>query len=223
MKQLIVSLLFFCLVAQYVQAQNIVKRWGIGVLGGVNRTMPLWTSNSSTAYDPAYQPIVGLDIQYRLNRHASLHLQPSYTRVNDQRSQANNWSNIISTYSLSSLKLPVLYRYRLFGSGTTPFFELGVGYNRAINGNGLVDSRYICDLIACPNDPMFYQQYSLTGKSAVSAIAGVGVNIELQKISIPIVLRYERYLSGHTFTSDYNANSSNLKVDGFMLLTGINF
>lgn len=227
MKQLAILFLFTCLVVSSIQAQSPIKRWGFGVLGGVNRTTPIWPNNSSTYYesnyrfDPAYQPIFGLDIKYRLNRHASLHLQPSYTSIKDQRTKEYYWN--LSTYSLSSIKLPVLYRYRLLGSSTTPFLELGASYNRAVSGKRLVDSRYICDLVACPNDPMFYQQYSLTGKSAVSAVAGVGVTIELQKISVPIVLRYERYLSDHTFTSDYNAQPSNLKVDGFMLLTGINF
>lgn len=145
MKQLAIRLLVACLVANHVQAQNTVKRWGIGVLGGVNRTTPTWTDNPNPAYesnyrfDPAYQPIFGLDIKYRLNRHASLHLQPSYTSIKDQRTKEYYWN--LSTYSLSSIKLPVLYRYRLLGSSTTPFLELGASYNRAVSGKRLVDSR----------------------------------------------------------------------------------
>ena len=54
-------------------------------------------------------------------------------------------------------------------------------------------------------------------------MAGLGVDIPVNRVTIPVTLRYERYLSNYLFPGPYTDSKVPVQFETFSLMAGINF
>ncbi|QMW05485.1 outer membrane beta-barrel protein [Spirosoma foliorum] len=220
MKTLFITLVAFSLGFTSLKAQEnslaTASPFKLGVLAGFT-----YTSSLSTYQDikPLAGFLAGIDVQYSLPNHASLHLQPSWT-------QAKSQSNHV-TLNISTFKAPLLYRQYISPNRKLFFAQAGLSYNYLTNSIMRRQWDIVCFAAPCPNTG---PDTPSSNKSAVSGIAGIGYTIELEKISIPITLQYERYLNNYEFPNYDILNPSQsigepmqVKFESFSLTTGINF
>ncbi|MCX6218464.1 hypothetical protein [Spirosoma sp.] len=222
MKHLFTSLLvlILTLTSLYAQESATVKinRFGFGIFAGLNYTYPRVSTRLPDHFSSHSDLLAGIDLRYRLTSLGSLHVQPSWTQVRDVR-PVSSWA--IPVFSLSTVKIPVVYRHYVLPSGKLLFLEAGVSYNRIISSTYKEEQIVYCIVAPCP---VFYSSnLAPVTRSAVSGLAGIGVTIDGQKISIPVTLRYERYLSNFSYPTPYDAGSTRVKFEGFSITTGVNF
>lgn len=222
MKHLLTALVIFSLTVTNLYAQEIptarANRFGFGVFAGLNHTYPRVTTRFPDHSNPHSDLIAGVDLRYQLTRLGSLHVQPSWTQMRNIK-PASYWS--LPIFSLSTVKLPVMYRHYVLPSGKLLFLEAGVSYNRIAGSTYKEPQIVYCIVAPCP---VFYSgNLAPVTRSSVSALAGIGVAIDIQKISIPVTLRYERYLSNFLFPTSFDTGSTPVKFEGFAITTGVNF
>lgn len=220
MKTLFTFLVAFCLTFTSLMAQENglakAKPFKFGVFAGLNYT------NDVSAYSSIKSLasfLAGVDIQYNLTNRTSLHLQPSWTQAESESNHAD--------LSISTFKLPLLYRYYISPNQKQFFVQAGFGYNYLTNSNLRLRYDIVCIAAPCPN---LGPDTPSSNKSAVSGMAGIGYTIELGKISVPITLQYERNLSNYEFSpaswldpSRTAGGPTRVKFETFALTTGINF
>jgi hypothetical protein len=214
----LLAALMSCLVVSTLQAQPFGKpanRFGLGIFAGANAVYPIIRTQYPYHYKSQINVLAGVDLQYRLNSRSSLHVQPSWTQVREL--ERNDYLET-PVLSLSTLKLPFLYRNYFLPHRKLLFFQLGGSYNYLIDGQFREEIIMNCFIGPCP---VLYSNLSSSTKSAISAMAGVGVTIDLPKVSIPIILNYERYVTGYQFSTEYN--KTRVKTEGFSITTGVNF
>ncbi|SOD92923.1 hypothetical protein [Spirosoma fluviale] len=222
MKRLLTSLLVFGLTLTSLYAQEIptakASRFGFGVFAGLSYTYPRITTRFPDHFNPHSDLITGVDLRYQLTRLGSLHVQPSWTQVRNVK-PASYWS--LPIFSLSTVKIPVVYRHYVLPSGKLLFLEAGVSYNHIASSTYKEQQIVYCIVAPCP---VFYSgNLAPVTRSAVSALAGIGVTIDIQKVSIPVTLRYERYASDFLFPTAFETGSTPVKFEGFAITTGVNF
>jgi hypothetical protein len=222
MRNLFIPLIVFCTAFNSLRAQQTlmpkVNRFGLGIFTGLNYSFPVVSTKSPTYFEPQSSLVAGINLQYHLTNQASFHLQPSWTQVNDVKSK-NSW--VHSTFSITTVKLPVVYRYYISPNRKLFFVQTGISYNYLTSSKFREQLDIVCITGPCP--AIIGPNRPSSNKSAVSGIAGIGINIELQKISIPITLQYERYFSNYLFPDQYDAQPARVKFESFALTTGINF
>lgn len=222
MKYVFTTLIVFGLAFHTLKAQELVRpnvdRFKFGVFAGVNHTYSFVINRYPNYFKPQNNLVAGVDLQYHLMSRASVHLQPSWTQFTDAESQ-QPWT--ISTFSLTTLKLPVIYRYYLSPNRRSFFVQAGVSYNYLASSKYREQIDVVCITSPCPN--FLGPNISPSNKSAVSGLAGIGINLELQKISIPISLQYERYLSNYLFPNQFDDQSTRVKFEYVSLTTGVTF
>lgn len=214
----LLAALMSCLVVSTLRAQPFEKpanRFGFGIFAGANAVYPIIRTQYPYHYKSQINVLAGVDLQYRLNSRSSLHMQPSWTQVRDL--ERNDYSET-PVLSLSTLKLPFLYRNYFLPYRKLLFFQIGGSYNYLIDGQFREEMVVNCIMAPCIAP---YVNYTSFTKSAISAMAGVGVTIDLPKVSIPITLNYERYVTGYQFSTEYNRVK--VKSEGFSITTGVNF
>ncbi|QIP14022.1 outer membrane beta-barrel protein [Spirosoma aureum] len=221
MKKIYLCFIVIVLTMSDLVAQSKNVRWGMGVFGGINRSRPELSTSNVQSFPDHYGLLLGLDLNLRLNKRSSFHLQLSYTSID--KVNANRSYRDIPSLGVSTIKIPLLYRYRFLNTKIAPFLEVGVGYNQATKGYYRIHTYPICDPGPCQVDPNFEFNYDLSTKSAVSAIAGIGANVTLGKISIPITVRYEHYGNDLLFSARFFGSGPQLQFENISLLTGINF
>lgn len=225
MKNLSTYLLIFCTTLIYsacntLRAQQTLASkaspFRMGLFAGLNYTNSFVNSQYFSSQAGL---LAGVEIQYQLSNQASLHLQPSWSQV----AEANTRSNL-SKLNLSTFKLPLLYRYYVSPGRRLFFVQTGLSYNYLTSSNFKKQYDFVCITSPCPNTG---PDTPSSNKSTISGLAGVGVTIELQKISIPITLQYERYLGNYLFPNDKfifsDGEPTRVKFESFSLTTGINF
>ena len=224
MKQLLVCLIAVVMTLTGSQAQESTKsktsRWGASVFAGLNYSYPRINTGYPAHFSPHANLLAGIDVNYRLNPRASLHAQPSWTRIDKVRPDRDIYS-LSPGFSITTIKIPLLYRYYILPTHRSLFVEVGVGYNQLVKSDYREEITMECLIAPCPT--YYTSNIPASNKSAISGLAGVGVNIELHKISIPITLRYERYLSDYTFPGQYRERPAPIKFESFALTTGVNF
>lgn len=194
------------------------KRFGLGIFAGLNYSFPLVVNQFPNYFAPHTNLLTGIDLRYRLSDKASLHLQPSWTPVNDVQPE-NSWT--IPVFSFTTIKLPIVYRYYMLPSRKWLFLQTGVSINYLAASNFREERIVVCIVGPCPR--LIGPEISPTNRAALSGIAGIGINVEIQKISIPITLQYERYINSYLFPGQYDAQRTSVKFEGFAITTGVNF
>ena len=136
MKKIYFTFIIISLIIDSVQAQQTspaIKSnpWGWGVFAGVNYSYPIVGTEGPAHFSPQANLVAGADVHYRLNYRASLHVQPSWTRVSNITAIGGGSQK----FSLSTLKIPVLYRNYVLPSHKFLFLEVGASYNRIIRSD----------------------------------------------------------------------------------------
>ncbi|WP_018621381.1 hypothetical protein [Spirosoma luteum] len=222
MKKIYFTFIIISLIIDSVQAQQTspaIKSnpWGWGVFAGVNYSYPIVGTEGPAHFSPQANLVTGADVHYRLNYRASLRVQPSWTRVSNITAIGGGSQR----FSLSTLKIPVLYRNYVLPTHKLLFLEVGVSYNRIVDSNYREVVQPNCIVAPCP--PFYGSEIPPLTKSAVSGIAGLGVDIPVNRVTIPVTLRYERYLSSYLFPSAYTDRKTPVQFETVSLTTGINF
>lgn len=218
MRSQLLLLLISCLVVSTLHAQPFEKpanRFGFGIFAGANVVYPIIKTRYPYQYKSQINVLAGVDLRYRLDSRSSLHVQPSWTQVKDLK--RNDYSET-PALSLSILKLPFLYRNYILPHRKLLFFQIGGSYNYLIGSQFREEMVVNCITAPCSGP---YTYLTSSTKSAISGMAGVGVTIDLPKVSIPITLNYERYVTGYQFSTEYNR--TRVKTEGFLITTGVNF
>lgn len=194
------------------------NRFGFGVFAGINHTYPILRMTFPDHFKSQTNLLAGVDVRYRLTPWSELHLQPSYTQSRDVQSRYNSEKPL---FSLASLKLPLAYRQYVLPSHKRLFLEGGLSYNYIVSSNYIERLDVVCITAPCP---VFYSgDIRPSTKSAVSGLAAIGVVIDVQKVSIPVTLRYERYLSSYLFPRPFDGSPTPVKFESFAITTGVNF
>lgn len=222
MKKLFALFAALAITAGSVPAQNVSAktdgRWGFGVLTGVNRSFPRFSTLFARS-DAKKAWLFGVDIHYQLGGRSSVHIQPLLTRFSNLKDD-DGWQTPI--ISLTTLKIPVLYRHYILPTRRWFFVEAGAAYNTVADSDYRERLFITCIVAPCPS-PLGEQQNPVT-RSAVSLMGGIGVDIPLQKITIPVTLRYERYISNYQFSGKYDGNyRTSVSFENVSLTTGVNF
>jgi hypothetical protein len=222
MKKICGILFAIVLTVGSVQAQTDTpskdKRWNVGVAGGINYSFPRIKNPFPAHYLPRVGYQAGVDIAYRLNSRMTLHGQSLLERVSNDRID-NQWESPI--FNIVTLKIPFTYRYYVLPSGKSLFVEAGVSYNRIVSSQYRENLFVVCITGPCPT--WYSPEIAPLTKSAVSGLAGLGVDIALQKVTIPVTLRYERYLSNYLFPAAYETQpNKSVGFETITLMTGIN-
>ncbi len=194
------------------------NRFGLGVFLGLNYSYPLVSTRFPVHFESQNNFLAGIDLHYYLNDRAALHIQPSWTRVSDVKPK-NSWSGPVFNFTM--VRIPLVYRYYILPSRRLLFVQAGVSYNHLTNSNFREELDVVCIAGPCPK--IIGPTISPSNRSTVSGIAGIGINIDLQKISVPITFQYERYVNGYLFPNHYDAQLTPVKFESFALTTGINF
>ena len=223
MKKIYFTFIIISLIIDSVQAQQnsspVLKRWNVGVIGSVNYPFLRVNNTASAPYKPHIGYQAGIDIAYRLNSRMALHGQPMLERVTSPKNKSI-WQS--PTFDFTMLTVPITYRYYVLPSHKSLFVEAGISYNRLIKSMYQGDYYVICDFGPCSLGDSPYN--SALTKSAVSGIAGLGIDIALQKVTIPITLRYERYLSNYLFSGSYPfLPNTPVQFETVTLMTGVSF
>jgi hypothetical protein len=211
---------FICVFSNTIQAQQFsapkAAHFKLGVFAGSNYTSSFLDSRY---FKTQAGFLAGVDIQYLLTSRSSLHLQPSWAQLANEQSKFN-----FGTLTLNTFKLPFEYRYYVSPGKRLLFVQGGLSYNYLTNSNYRKQYDIVCIQAPCPNTG---PDTPSSNKSTVSGIAGIGINIELQKISIPITLQYERYFGNYLFSNNNfifsNGEPTSIKFESFALTTGISF
>jgi hypothetical protein len=164
-----------CFAPLSLKAQQAImpqkRRFSYGVFAGVNYT----GACLPTSLTRQVNPLAGIDLQYHLTPRSSLHLQPSWTQVSSDNAKSQLYAGASYALRLTMLKLPLLYRYYLGENQKLFFVQAGGSYNLLTNSN--YRQEYYVQCIAGPCPPILALNEAASNKSAVSGIAGLGVNI----------------------------------------------
>ncbi|GAB2540807.1 hypothetical protein GCM10027085_34550 [Spirosoma aerophilum] len=188
------------------------------MFGGINRTTPILFDNQQTFLAPQTNLTAGLDVFYPFSQRSSLHLQPSWASVSYGKTTSKYWNQL--NFNISSIKIPLLYRYYFLTSSVSPFFDIGVGYNQAVSGSYTI--QIPCDFCDYTTGGYTYT-YGLSNKSAMSVLGSIGTRFRIKKVSIPVLLRYERYLNSQSFATDVPVYNPRVQFQHIALLMGITF
>jgi hypothetical protein len=220
-KPVLIALFTLCLATVSLQAQQATRpperRFSYGLFAGVNHT----GAYLPTSLTRQVNPLAGVDLQYHLTPRSSLHLQPSWTQVSSDNAKSQLYAGASYALRLAMLKVPVLYRYYIGENRKLFFVQAGGSYNLLTNSNFRQEYYVQCFVGPCP--PVLALNGAASNKSAISGIAGLGFNIELQRVSIPITFQYERSITSYLFPSQFDAPPTAVKFDTFSLTTGVNF
>ena len=223
MKTLFLGLLAIGMALNKIQAQEIKPlkpphKVEVGVFAGLSYSYPIIRSQFPEHFARHTDRFVGIDIAYRLNDRASLRLQPTWMLANTFTLSGYYPSDVLSN---TTLKIPVVYRHYVLPTRKILFIEAGMGFNHLINSN--LSRNILVECFAAPC-PTYYANLSPLTNSAISALGGIGVSIDLQKISIPVTLRYERFVTGYSFPDEYSIwLNPMMKFENFVITTGVNF
>lgn len=203
----------------HAQEQTQSKRFNFGVFAGLNYSAPVIRTQGIEHFDSKAALLTGVDLNYRLNRQSYLHIQPSWTQTNNTQRQGYGPSIL---FNISTVKIPVMFRYYVLPNRKLFFVETGVGFNQIVKGSYRREIVVYCISGPCLSE-LYEPDATLSNKLALSGIAGLGVNIPIQNISIPLTLRYERYANGHLLPGNEYHLTTPIKFENFALTTGVSF
>ena len=222
MKSIYFHLVVFSLVSITLRAQELphpqTSPWGWGVFVGVTLNHPLIETRFPEHFKPFPGFMAGVDVTYRTNNRTALHGQLSIARVINGKLGDELPGPI---YDLITLKIPLSYRYYVLPNHHTLFIEAGAGYNHIVKSRYRENLNAVCITGPCPQ--WYSPELPPLSKLAVSGMAGVGIDIPVNKVTIPILIRYERYLSNYEFLKRYDNAANRIKFQSISLTTGVNF
>ena len=206
------------------EAQKIDRKLRFGFLAGVNQA-PIISHENYDYKNKSFFPLLGLNVAYQFSPSFAVQLQPSWFKFStygtDESLQYPFFSN--SNITLTGFKLPLLFRYSILKNKKfSPIIEAGLAYNDLANSN-IAGELGRCGFADCNSYPFGGK---LNHSSKPSLLGGIGVNMAVGKINVPIMLRYEQFYQGLEFYYSYDYGEFryvNLPLKNLSLTVGVLF
>ncbi|WP_247233472.1 hypothetical protein [Telluribacter sp. SYSU D00476] len=169
--------------------------------------------------------LVGVDLNYPLFKNAprlSLHFQPHW-----EKAHYHNRSGELSNELIhQSINLPILLRFQLSShSRFRPFVEVGAGYRVAIK-HQYKGYTIICPFATpCRNLPYETDLVSASPRGSVALLAGVGAELPLGSVRIPITVRVNQSVSSYRLDNSGTSHSpfKEVQTSTLQVVTGVSF
>lgn len=210
----------------FAQSAKDNRRWQFGAMLGPQLSMIV---PKTTESDNSLGIMAAADISYALqnsSRGWSLRLQPGINRFKTDQVNGEQGSDYYMNWKwkTTAISLPLLVRYTILDGKIRPFAEAGTSYALRtywkVKGSGLVCSNGTCT----PNnfDDKGNNQIE---KGRFSALAGVGVEFDLGKVTIPVTVRWiEQLKKVERFNDAFTGLSYTIpRSRGIMISAGITF
>ncbi|MBO9617146.1 MAG: outer membrane beta-barrel protein [Dyadobacter sp.] len=227
MKRLSASVFLILFLQNFVHGQptDTFRRWYFGVMAGpqFSRLIPKdpgagWTTGIFSA----------IDVSYALQHSAkgwSVHFQPGVNGSRSKRTNSDSTFHMTWKSKVMSVNLPLLVRYTFLEGKIRPFAEAGASY-LMYNSWSLKGEGYFCQDGGCYPNEFDAKIKNSVKKGRFSALAGVGVEFDLGKVTIPVTVRWnEQLLKKETFYDPVSATTTyaSFKSRTIQVAAGITF
>jgi outer membrane protein W len=186
--------IFLTLIFFYVQANGQSARpdrqWRLGVLVG----RPV----AGKIYDDAKMKsasglVAGLDLGYYFEKRESgpsLHFHPSFITFKKTETDGEKTGPyyVESKWKWEAIHLPLSFRYTLPTGVVRPFVEFGLNF-RFRTALFFRKSGTICGIVSCNAVGGGQSIQNVANKDKLGILAGVGVEVDAGKVTIPLSIR----------------------------------
>ncbi len=202
-----------------------LKNWRFGVIGGVQ---PYGKVFDSADWQSTSGYIAGFSAQYHFKakwKGFSVLAQPHWNELRQNfESGPDSWGSVEGKWKTTSFNLPLLIRHSV-GNGTIrPFVELGPSF-RFRTSLSYKGSGALCGVVGCSPFDYTRNLQSTTSQDRVGLMAGIGAELNLRRVAIPVILRIDQ--SSGTFEVESRLVGTPVYIDGkartFQIVTGISF
>lgn len=185
---------FLCVVifTGHVHGQTVEAEgpWRFGVSGGLPVVGKIYDSGKMK---PASGLVIAADLGYYFEDRKSgpsLHFQPGFTtfKKTETYGKGNGRYFIESKWKWEAIHLPLSFRYTLSTGAVRPFVEFGFNF-RFRTALFVRRSGTICGVISCNAVGGSESIQNVANKDKAGILAGVGVEIDAGKFTIPLSLQ----------------------------------
>lgn len=178
--------------SQFGHAQQASESnpWRFGVLAGRPLAGKIY---DNTKMKSASGLVVGLDLGYYFEKRESgpsLHFQPSYATFKKTETDGDKSSSyyVESKWKWEAMHLPLSFRYTLPTGAVRPFVEFGLNF-RFRTALFFRRSGRICGIVSCNAVDGGQSIQNVANKDKLGILAGVGVEVDAGKVTIPLSIR----------------------------------
>ncbi|MCE7043449.1 outer membrane beta-barrel protein [Dyadobacter sp. CY312] len=209
----------------FAQESRDTRKWHFGVIAGIQPYGKVFDTNkwkSTSGF------LGGLSLQYQVGgklKGASVLLQPHWSELSQMYSDGpHSWGSVEGKWESESIHIPLLIRYTIGNGRIRPYVEIGSSFKFRTSLRNR-RSGAVCGVIGCTPFASDINLQSTTSQDRVGLIAGVGAEVNLWKLSVPISIRVDEAVGTYKIKDPFpNAQSySDLKTRTFQIVTGITF
>ncbi|GAB3179172.1 hypothetical protein GCM10027291_45140 [Telluribacter humicola] len=194
----------------------------VGLVVGING---FGTYGSKAPWRSVGGGMIGVDLSYQLLKNVprlSLHFQPNWEKAYYRDGSREENNDLIH----QSINLPILLRYKLSSrSRFRPFLEIGAGYRAGLKHH-YKGFTTLCPIIApCHRLPYETDLEPTSTRGSIALLAGVGAELPLGSVRIPISFRVNQSISSYSLTNSGSNQSTfnELQTSTLQVVTGVSF
>ncbi|MCF2447587.1 PorT family protein [Dyadobacter sp. CY345] len=224
MKYKIYLTLFLCFLTTLVFAQtkDVERKWHFGILGGTHIFGETFTYEKIKTVKGA---VLGLDLSYKFlpaKSGLSFHVQPNWSIY----IRTNSGNSTTYDYKIQSINLPLLLRYTFLTGKIRPFLEAGLNVRTRTSFDIDINGR-ICSYepAMCFSGQETRDMHSQTSQDRVGVLAGVGIEFDVWRISIPVSIRFNEGIGTYKMKERFEDHYyyDDIKTRNIQITTGITF
>ncbi|SEJ57516.1 hypothetical protein SAMN05216327_11311 [Dyadobacter sp. SG02] len=172
------------------QSDTPRRQWRVGVLAGCPVAGKIYDNPKMKS---ASGLVAGLDLGYYFEKDKSgpsLHFQPAFTtfKRTETDGEKNGSYYVESRRKWEAIHLPVSFRYTLPTGIVRPFVEFGLNF-RFRMALFYRRSGTICGIVSCNAVGGGQSIQNIADKDKLGILAGVGVEVDAGKVTIPLSIR----------------------------------
>lgn len=226
-KGILLIIFFLINIPLFAQETRPFKKWRFGIIGGYQ---PVGVVYDYDKYSSGSGFVGGLSSQLNFTKKVSglsLLFQPhwaSFKQGYEMFGPSSSSGSYHDTWSTKSLNFPLLVRYALGKGMVRPYVEVGLN-GRFRTSLKLKKEGSICGFAGCGGRFSSDNLQSDISQDHVGVIAGIGAELNLGKLTIPLSIRSNSVFGtdGTKTSSAYDSYYANLKTRTFQIVTGISF
>lgn len=185
---------FLCLIAFHglVNGQSAKpdRPWRLGVVAGRPVVGKIYDHGKMKSGSGL---VAGLDLGYYFENHKSgpsLHFQPGFTTFKKTETDGEKMDSyyIESKWKWEAIHLPVSFRYTLPTGAVRPFVQFGINF-RFRTALFVRRAGTICGIVSCSAVSGGQSIQSVANKDKLGILAGVGVEVDAGKVTIPLSIQ----------------------------------
>jgi len=224
MRNKLLPTLLLCFLTSLVLAQTEVseRKVHFGLIGGSH---VFGETFSYEKIKTVKGVALGLDLSYKFSPEKSglsFHVQPNWSNY----IRTNRENNTSYDYKIQSINIPLLLRYTFLTGKIRPFVEARLNFRSRISFdidiNGTI-CRY--EPAMCFPGREKIDMHSQTSQDRVGVLAGMGVEFDIWKISIPLSIRLNEGIGTYKMKHQYEDHYyyDDIKTRNIQITTGITF